>query len=46
MNAFVEQLKTLKVDDDGITPMENFACTTTDINHHTCVCLVYVLDVR
>ena len=33
--------------DDGITPMEKFASTTTDINrknHHTWGCPVYVLD--
>ena len=47
MKTFVENLNVLKVDDDGITPMVNFACTTTDItikNIHTWVCPVYVLD--
>ena len=47
LKAFVEQLNELNVDDDGITPMENFAGTTADIdlkNHHTCSCTVYVLD--
>ena len=35
---FAEQFNVLKVDDDGITPMEKFAGTTTEIypqNHHT-----------
>ena len=35
------------MDDDGITPKENFADTTTDINlknNHTWGCPVYVLD--
>ena len=32
MKNFSEQLNVLKVNDDGITPMENFAGTITDIN--------------
>ena len=43
----VEQLNELKVDDDGITPIEKFAGTTTDItlkNHHTWGFPVYLLD--
>ena len=32
LKFFVEQLNVLKVDDDGITPMERFSGTTTDIN--------------
>ena len=35
------------MDDDGITPMENFAGTAADIylkNHHKWVFPVYVLD--
>ena len=38
LKSFVEQFIEIKVDDDGITPMENFSGTTTDINpknHHT-----------
>ena len=31
LKDFVEQLNALKVDDDGITPMDNSACTRTDI---------------
>ena len=37
------------MDDDGITPMEKFLGTKTDINlknHHTWVCTFYVLDAR
>ena len=44
---FSEQFNVLKVDDDRITPMEKFEGTTTDItlkNHHTWICLFYVLD--
>ena len=47
LKDFTERLNVLKVDDDGITPMEKFSSTTTDIslkNHHTQVCPVYVLD--
>ena len=49
LKAFIEQLNVIKVDDDGITPMEKFAVTTTDNtlkNHHTWGCPVYVLDTR
>ena len=31
LKAFSEQLNVIKVDDDGITPMENFVGKTTDI---------------
>ena len=31
LKAFAEQLNVLKVDDDGITPMEKFSGTTTYI---------------
>ena len=44
-----EKLNEFKVNDDGITPMEKFADTTTYItlkNHHTRGCPVCVLDVR
>ena len=47
LKYFAEQLNELKVDDDGITPMESFAGTTTDIttkNHYTWECTVYVLN--
>ena len=47
LKAFSEQLNVINVDDDGITPMENFECTTTDItlkNHHTWGCKIYVSD--
>ena len=47
LKAFSEQLNVLKVDDDGITPMEKFSGTTADItliNHHTRGYKVYVLD--
>ena len=40
-------MNVIKVDDDGITTMENFAGTTTDIsikNQHTWGFPVYVLD--
>ena len=44
-----EQFNVLKVDDDGITPMEKFAGTTTYINlknYHTWGCPVYLLGAR
>ena len=47
LKAFVEKLNILKVDNYGITPMNKFSGTTTDVtlkNHHTWVCPVYVLD--
>ena len=47
LKCFVEKLNVLKVDDNGINPMEKFAGTTTYItlkNKHTWVCKVYVLD--
>ena len=47
LKAFEEKINELKVDDDGITPMEDFVCTTTDItliNHHTWVYKLYVFD--
>ena len=47
LKAFSEQLNILKVDYDGITPMEKFAGTTTNIYlkiNHTLVCPVYVSD--
>ena len=47
LNSFAENLNKLKVDDDGITPMEKFSGTTADItliNHHTRGYKVYVLD--
>ena len=37
LKDFLEQLNVIKVDDDGITPTENFSGTTIDINiknHH------------
>ena len=46
LKYFAEQINELKVDGDGITPLENFAGTTTYItlkNHHTWGCPVYVL---
>ena len=49
MKDFLEQLNELKVHNDGITPMEKFLGTTTEItpkNHHTWGCPVYVLDAR
>ena len=49
LKAFEEQLNVLKLDDYGITFMEKFAGTKTDItlkNHHTWGCPVYVLDER
>ena len=49
LKAFAEQLNEIKVYDDGITPMDNFSGTKTDINlkyHHTWDCPVYVLDKR
>ena len=47
--AFSEQLNEINVDNYGITPMEKFSGTTTDIplkNHHTWGWPVYVLDER
>ena len=47
LKAFPEKLNELKVVSDGITPMEEFSGTTTDItlqNHHTWGFPVYVLD--
>ena len=47
LKAFACQLNILKVDDDGIIPMEKFSGTTTDIylkTHHTWGYPVYVLD--
>ena len=47
LKVFVEQLNVLKVENDGITSMENFADTTTNIypnTPHTWGCPVYVLD--
>ena len=35
LKYFTEQLNALKLDDDGITPMENFAGTTTYISLKT-----------
>ena len=49
LNSLTEQLNKLKVDDDGITLMERFSGTTTNItikNLHTWACKVYVLDTR
>ena len=49
LKAFAEQLNILKVDDNGITPMEKFEGTTTDIalkNHHKWFCIVYEVDAR
>ena len=49
LKAFSENINELKVNDDGITPMENFADITTYItlkNRHTQGCPVYVLDER
>ena len=46
LKALAWKSNKLKVDDYGITPMENFASTTTYItikNHHTWGYLVYVL---
>ena len=47
LKAFAEKLNELMVDDDGITPMEKFAGTMTDItlkNCHTLGFPVYVFD--
>ena len=44
-----EKVNELKLDDDGITPMENSVDTKTSItlkNHHRWGCPVYVLDAR
>ena len=49
LKYFSEELNGLKVDDDGITPIDKFAGTATKItfkNHHTWSCPVYVLDTR
>ena len=49
LKDFSEQLNVLKVDNNGITPMEKFSGTTTDINlknNYTRDCPVYVLDER
>ena len=47
LKAFEEKNNVLNVEDYGITPMDKFVGTTTDIslkNHHTRVFTVYVLD--
>ena len=47
LKAFSEKLNVIKVDDVGITNMETFEGTTTDINiknHHTWGFTVYVSD--
>ena len=47
LKNFSEELNILKVDDNGITPMEKFSGTKPNINlknHHTYVCPFYVLD--
>ena len=49
LKDFSEKNHVLKVDDCGITPIEKFSRTTTDIslkNHHTWGCSVYILDSR
>ena len=49
LKAFAEKLNVLKVDDYGITPMEEFAGPTKENflkNHHTWGCTVYVVDAR
>ena len=49
LKYFSEKLNELKVDGDGITPMEKFSGTTTDINlknHHIWGCTVCVLGAR
>ena len=49
IKSFVEQLNKNKVDDGGVTPIDNFSDTTTYITlkkHHTWGCPVYVLDSR
>ena len=49
MNSFQENINVLKVGDVGITPMDKFSDTTTDIsikNHHTWGCPAHVLDTR
>ena len=46
LKAFAKGLNALTVDDDGITPMEKFACTKPYItikNNHAWGCPVYVL---
>ena len=49
LKAFEEQLNIIMLENYGITPMEKFAGTKTDItlkNHHIWFCTVYVLDAR
>ena len=49
MKVFSEQLNEIKVDGDGIPPMNNFVGTTIEFtlkNHHKRFCPVYVLDAR
>ena len=49
LKYFSEQLNELKVNDDGVTTMEKFADTTSEINpknHHIWGLPVYVLDSR
>ena len=49
IKSFVEQLNKNKVDDGGVTPIDNFSDTTTYITlkkHHTWGCPVYLLDSR
>ena len=46
LKAFAEQFNVIKVDYDGITPIEKFSGTKTDLtlkNYHTWGFLVYVL---
>ena len=47
LNFFAEQFNEIKVDGDGITTIEKYAGTTTDItlkNNHIWGCPVYVFD--
>ena len=47
LKYFADQLNVIKVDNDGLTPMEKFEGTATDITikiHHKRGCTVYVLD--
>ena len=49
LKNFSEQFNVLKVDYDGINPMEKFSGTITELtlkNYHTWGCPVYVLDAR
>ena len=49
LKEIVEQLNTLKLDNDGGTPMDKFSGTKNDTtlkNKHTWGCQVYVLDSR